>query len=49
VIVTTSGSKNEIVNQNYYPATGGIITLVLVDNPTETGMYPTPIQLNDLN
>jgi Domain of unknown function (DUF4397) len=49
VIVTTSGVKNEIVNQNYYPATGGIITLVLVDNPTETGMSPTPIQLNDLN
>jgi hypothetical protein len=49
VIVTTSGSKNEIVNQNYSPATQGIITLVLVDNPTQTGMYPTPIQLNDLN
>jgi hypothetical protein len=49
VIVTSSGSKGEIVNQNYYPATKGIITLVLVDNHTQTAMSPTPIELDDLN
>ncbi len=49
VIVTTSGSKNAIVNQNYSPATGGIVTLVLVDNSTDTFMSEIPIELNDLN
>ena len=48
VIVTPTGVKNYLVNENYSPATGGIITLVLPDNPNQTGMSAIPIQLNDL-
>ncbi len=50
VIVTPSGNKVPIVNQNYTPPTGSIRTLVLVDNAGGgNGMSTLPVELSDLN
>jgi hypothetical protein len=49
VIVTVSGNKTPIVNQNYTVATGTITTLVLLDNQGGgNGMSDIPLVLNDL-
>jgi hypothetical protein len=52
VIVTASGDKTALIQQNYPSGTSGgtITTLVLVDVANPGGqMSPTPLLLNDLN
>ena len=50
VIVTASGNKTPLVNQNYTLVSGQIRTLVLVDNlGGGNGMSTFPLELSDLN
>jgi hypothetical protein len=51
VIVTASGNKTALIQQNYPSGTTGgtITTLVLVDVVNGGQMSPTPLLLNDLN
>jgi hypothetical protein len=50
VIVTATGNKTPIVNQNYTLVSGQIRTLVLMDNlGGGNGMSTFPLELSDLN
>jgi hypothetical protein len=50
VIVTASGNKTPLVNQNYTLVSGQIRTLVLIDNlGGGNGMSTFPLELSDLN